>query len=412
AEKLKYLDMLPDFTNCREIAIAVFLMPIAVQWWAVWYPGSEPGGGSYVAQRMLASKSERDSLGSVLFFNVAHYVLRPWPWILTALASLIIFPELTDIRTAFPHVDPALVAHDIAYPAMMKFLPIGFFGLMVCSLIAAHSSTLLTHLNWGASYCVHDFYRKFCVPGKTERHYVLVGRFSTLLLFLGSCGLVYLLESSKAGFDLMLQIGAGTGLLYMIRWFWWRINAWCEVVAMVVSFLISILFVVGDRLAWWCGNAAAFVDSAMVKAQAEGVELAKDAVQIPMVLSTHERLLVTVVLTTVAWLLVAYLVPVSEKDRAVLRGFYRKVKPGGPGWEPVRTELGITKEEVRATGDRLPVAILGTVAGCAMIWSSLFAVGNVLYGRSGYAWVCTGVFVVSGWIVVRIVRQIWRGAPE
>lgn len=412
APKLHYLDMLPDFDNCWEIAVAVFIMPLAIQWWAVWYPGSEPGGGSYVAQRMLASKSERDSLGSVLFFNVAHYVLRPWPWILTALASLIVFPKLTDIQTAFPHVNPALIDHDIAYSAMMKFLPVGFFGIMVCSLIAAHSSTLLTHLNWGASYCVHDFYRKFCVTGKSERHYVWAGRFSTLVLFVCSCGMVYLLESSKAGFDLMLQIGAGTGLLYMIRWFWWRINAWCEVTAMIVSFVISTVFVVGDKLDWWCGSAVTYTEAAISKAAAQGVKLASDAVVVPFVLGTHQRLLITVVLTTISWLIVAYALPLTAANRETLLRFYRKVKPGGLGWEPIRNELGITREEVRATGDNLPKALLGTIAGCAMIWSSLFAVGNFLYGWTGYAITCTVVFVISSVVVIRLVQQIWAGSKE
>ena len=158
---LDYTSFLPDFSSNWDLAIAVFIMPIAVQWWAVWYPGSEPGGGSYIAQRMLASKSEKDALKSVLFFNFAHYVLRPWPWILVALCSLIVYPELADIQRAFPNLDPTLLGHDIAYPAMLRFLPAGFAGLMVGGLIAANSSTILTHLNWGASYLVHDFYRRF-----------------------------------------------------------------------------------------------------------------------------------------------------------------------------------------------------------------------------------------------------------
>ena len=166
---LNYLNILPDFTNNWDIAVAVFVMPIAVQWWAVWYPGAEPGGGSYIAQRMLASKSEKDSLGAVLFFNIAHYVLRPWPWILVGLCSLIVYPELSDIQKAFPHLDPNLIGHDIAYPAMLKFLPVGFIGLMVGGLIAANSSTILTHLNWGASYLVHDFYRRFISKNATRK---------------------------------------------------------------------------------------------------------------------------------------------------------------------------------------------------------------------------------------------------
>ena len=199
-------------------------------------PGAEPGGGSYIAQRMLASKSEKDALGAVLFFNVAHYVLRPWPWIIIGARSIIVYPQLSDIQKAFPHLDPSLIGHDIAFPAMLKFLPVGFIGLMVGGLIAANSSTILTHLNWGASYLVHDFYRRFIQKDASEKHYVLAGRLVTVLLFFCSSALVFVLDSAKDAFDIILQIGAGTGLLYLVRWFWWRVNAWCEVVAMVSSF--------------------------------------------------------------------------------------------------------------------------------------------------------------------------------
>ncbi|MEO7651513.1 MAG: sodium:solute symporter family protein, partial [Bryobacteraceae bacterium] len=222
---LNYLNMLPDFTNNWDLAVAIFVMPIAVQWWAVWYPGAEPGGGSFIAQRMLASKSERDALGSTLFFNVAHYVLRPWPWILTALASLIVYPTLGDIRQAFPNLNPALIGHDIAFPAMLRFMPAGWMGLMVGGLIAANSSTILTHLNWGASYLVHDFYRRFVNTTASEHHYVQAGRWATVLLFLLSSATVFALDTAQDSFNLMLQIGAGTGLLYLIRWFWWRVTA-------------------------------------------------------------------------------------------------------------------------------------------------------------------------------------------
>src|SRR6478609_689552 len=239
---LNYLSMLPDFTNNWDLAVAVFIIPIAVQWWSVWYPGAEPGGGSYIAQRMLASKSEKDALSAVLFFNIAHYVFRPWPWILVALCSLIVYPELSDIQRAFPHLDPRLLGHDIAYPAMLTFLPPGFLGLMVGGLIAASSSTILTHLNWGASYLVHDFYRRFVKTDADERHYVLAGRLATVGIFIGAAAMVYLLDTAKDVFDVILQVGAGTGLLYLVRWFWWRVNAWCEIVVLVSSFLVSVLF--------------------------------------------------------------------------------------------------------------------------------------------------------------------------
>src|SRR5262245_27008192 len=233
------LNILPNFAMW-DLALAIFIMPIAVGWWANWYPGAEPGGGSYIAQRMLASKTEKDALGGTLFFNLAHYVLRPWPWILTALCSIVVFPELKDIQAAFPGADPRLIGHDSAFPAMLMFLPTGFAGLMVGGLIAANSSTILTHLNWGSSYLVHDFYRRFISPNASERHYVNVGRICTVFLYVAAGLLGLTLESAQGAFQVIISIGAGTGLLYLLRWFWWRINAWCEVVAMISSFGISV----------------------------------------------------------------------------------------------------------------------------------------------------------------------------
>ncbi|MDR2438859.1 MAG: Na+:solute symporter [Planctomycetaceae bacterium] len=391
---INYLNILPDFTNHWEMAVAVFIMPLAIQWWATWYPGSEPGGGSYVAQRMLASRSEKDALCGVLFFNVAHYVLRPWPWIITALASLIVFPTLADIHTAFPHLDKKFLGNDIAYPAMMFFLPAGFFGLMVAALFAARSSTFLTHLNWGASYCVHDFYRLFIAPGKSEKHYVFVGRLAILAIFIVSGLLVFVLESAKDAFNIMLQIGAGTGLLYLVRWFWWRINAWCELTAMIISFLISVLFLVGDKLVWWCGS----TEKAQMLLNQLGYEV--------FVFGTHQRLLTTIFVTTVAWILTAYLTPKTDMD--VLIKFYCKVRPSGWGWEPVRKAAGISREEIQKTGDNIPMALLGWTSGCAMIWSSLFVVGNILYGRTILAVICGLVFIFSTIIVARIVNKLWK----
>ncbi len=370
---LNYLNILPDFSSNWDIAVAVFIMPIAVQWWAVWYPGAEPGGGSYIAQRMLASKSEKDSLGAVLFFNIAHYVLRPWPWILTGLASLIVYPQLTDIQAAFPNLDPKLLGHDIAFPAMLKFLPVGFIGLMVGGLIAANSSTILTHLNWGASYLVHDFYRRFIRKDATEKHYVLAGRVSTVILFFSASGLVFLLDTAKDAFDIILQVGAGTGLLYLLRWFWWRINAWCEVVAMVSSFAVSIALLI----------------------------LSKNGIH----LSTHGALLMTIAFTTFCWLLTVYIGP--ETDRHTLIEFYKRVRPFGPGWKKIREEAGVSEAEARATHENIPMALLGWVAGCATIWSSLFTVGNFLYGRTDYALMLLAVFVVSGSALLYVINRLW-----
>jgi Na+/proline symporter len=279
---LNYLNMLPDFTNQWDLAFAVFILPITVMWWSVWYPGAEPGGGSYIAQRMLASKSEKDALGGTLFFNVAHYVLRPWPWILVGLASLIIYPELSDIQKAFPHLNPGLIGHDIAYPAMLRFLPAGWMGLMLGGLVAANSSTILTHLNWGASYLVHDFYRRFVHREGSEKHYVLAGRIATILLFVLSSALVYALDTAQASFNIILQIGAGTGLLYLVRWFWWRVTAWCEIVAMISSFLVSVGLLLLSR---------------------SGVHI-----------GTAQSLILTIVVTTLCWLATAYLGPQTDPE--------------------------------------------------------------------------------------------------
>ena len=375
---LHYLNFLPDFTNNWDIAVAVFIMPIAIQWWATWYPGAEPGGGSYIAQRMLASRSEKDALGAVLFFNVAHYVLRPWPWILVGLCSLIVYPQLSDIQAAFPKLDPKLLGHDIAYPAMLRFLPVGFIGLMVGGLIAANSSTILTHLNWGASYLVHDFYRRFMQPGRTEQHYVQVGRLATVGLFLASAATVYVMETAKDSFDVILQIGAGTGLLYLLRWFWWRINAWCEVAAMASSFLASL-----------------------------GLLVARNRFDVEI--STHAALLVTIAITTVCWVATAFLAPAT--DERTLIDFYRKVRPFGPGWRRIREAAGLTEAEAAGSHENIPLALLGWSAGCAAIWSSLFTVGAFLYGRTAQGGLLLTVFVVSGLVLLGVMRRLWGGRP-
>jgi len=372
---LNYLSMLPDFTSNWDLAVAVFIMPIAVQWWAVWYPGAEPGGGSYIAQRMLASKSEKDALGATLFFNVAHYVLRPWPWMITGLASLIVYPTLADIQKAFPHLNPSLLGHDAAFPAMLRFLPVGWLGLMLGGLVAANSSTILTHLNWGASYLIHDFYRRFVNRGAPEHHYVQAGRMATIILFVLSSGTVFLLDTAKDSFNIILQVGAGTGLLYLLRWFWWRVTAWCEIVAMVSSFGISVVFLV----------------------------LVKNGHAI----GTAQQLLMTVILTTICWVATAYLGPANDTE--VLVNFYRKVHPAGPGWAPIRALAGPEAAEAAAAeGANFPLTLLGWFVGCILIWSALFAVGNFLYGRTGYGVELLLVFVVSAAILIRVVRRLWN----
>ncbi len=371
---INYLNMLPDFSNNWDIAIAVFIMPVAVQWWAVWYPGAEPGGGSYIAQRMLASKSEKDSLGAVLFFNIAHYVLRPWPWIIVGLCSIIIYPQLSDIQNAFPNLDPKLLGHDIAYPAMLKFLPVGFIGLMVGGLIAANSSTILTHLNWGASYLVHDFYRRFISKDKSEKHYVLMGRVATVVLFFSASSLVFFLDTAYDAFNVILQIGAGTGLLYLLRWFWWRINAWCEVAAMVSSFFISILLLV----------------------------LSKNGIAI----SSHLALIITIAFTTVSWVIVAFIG--TQTDSRTLIEFYKNIRPFGPGWKKIREEAGISEADAKSSHENIPLGLLGWFAGCIVIWSSLFSIGNFLYGRMTYAIILFIVFIISGLVLIKVVNNLWK----
>ncbi len=373
---LNYLNVLPDFTSSWDLALAVFIIPLTVQWWAVWYPGAEPGGGSYIAQRMLASKSEKDALGSSLFFNLAHYILRPWPWIIVGLASLIIYPELTDIQKAFPHVDPSLVGHDIAYPAMLKFLPTGFIGLMVGGLVAANSSTILTHLNWGASYLVHDFYRRFLKPGESEKHYVKAGRWATILLFVVSSAMVFVLQTAQDNFNIMLQVGAGTGLLYLLRWFWWRITAWCEIVAMVSSFAASIAFLIMHK---------------------NGI-----------VLGTYKELLLTSGFTTLCWVITALFGPQTDHDTLI--SFYRKVHPIGPGWTEIRRLAGVDPAEAAAYArqDNIPLAMVGWVTGVSVIWSGLFLVGNFLYGRMDYVMMLTATLAVSGTILILVIRRLWE----
>lgn len=372
------LNILPNF-SMSELALMIFIMPIAIGWWANWYPGAEPGGGSYIAQRMLASKSEKDSLGSTLFFNLAHYVLRPWPWIITALCSIIIFPELKDIQAAFPNADPKLIGHDSAFPAMLKFLPVGFVGLMVGGLIAANSSTILTHLNWGSSYLVHDFYRRFINPKGGEKHYVNVGRACTVALYIVAALLSLKMSSAQQAFQILLSIGAGTGLLYLLRWFWWRINAWCEVVAMASSFLISVVFFI--------------------------ISIQRDKAGLQP-LPFAQTLLISIAFTTLCWLITAFVTAATRKEQLI--SFYKKVHPAGPGWSKIRREAGVTEAEAALHGDHMGMATLGWVSGCAVIWSSLFAIGNFLYGRIGYAVELTAVFIVSGTILLFVINRLWN----
>ncbi len=367
----KVLNLLPDFGDW-SLTLSVLVIPLTVQWWSVWYPGAEPGGGSYIAQRMLAARSERDALSGTLFFNVAHYAVRSWPWIVVALASMIIFPSLDDIARTFPYVDPKLIGHDMAYPAMLKFLPAGFLGVMIAGMLAAYVSTISTHLNWGTSYLVHDFYRRFLKPGEDERHYVRVGRVVTALLMLVATGFTLVLDSAREAFDLMLSVGAGTGLLYLLRWFWWRVNAWSEIAAMVSSFLVAVGFL-----------------------------LAKGAgYQVP----SHLALIASVAITTVVWVTTALLT--APTARAQLVEFYRLVRPAGRGWGNIPAEAG-----VGPSPDSLAQSLLGWALGIAFVYSALFGTGSYLYGRTAQTLLWLVLFLGSGAGLIRLVPRMWgKGA--
>ena len=369
------LSLLPDFSD-PALVVPFFLIPLAVQWWAAWYPGAEPGGGGYVAQRMLAAKDEQHAIGATLFFNVAHYALRPWPWIIVALASLIVFPDLESLATAFPHVDPKALRHDLAYPAMLTFLPHGLLGLVVASLAAAYMSTISTHLNWGSSYIVNDFYRRFLRPDATEKELVLVGRISTVILMLLAASLALQLENALQAFQILLQIGAGTGLLFILRWFWWRINAWSELAAMVVSFSVALALFLQHRAAARTGGAT---------------------------LESWQELLLGVVLTTVAWLGVTFLT--RPTDEGQLRSFYRRTRPGGPGWTAVIDRAAAAGDPI-ADGEAawdVPAGVMAMLVGCFAVYSALFAVGNWIYGHyllsAALAAVATsaGIQLVRAW---------------
>jgi Na+/proline symporter len=370
------LNILPNF-SMSELALMIFIMPVAVGWWANWYPGAEPGGGSYIAQRMLASKSEKDSLGAVLFFNLAHYVLRPWPWIITALCSIIIYPDLKSIQLSFPNADPSKIGHDSAFPAMLHFLPAGFVGLMVGGLIAANSSTILTHLNWGSSYLIHDFYRRFVNKTAGEKHYVNAGRLCTVALYIVAALLSLKLDSAQEAFQVLLSIGAGTGLLYLLRWFWWRINAWCEVVAMASSLVITLVFFV----------------------------LGKSGHHYPFA----PTLLIEVAFTTLCWLVTAFISPGTSDEQLI--AFYKKVHPAGPGWTKIRLLAGVSETDAALHGDHMGMAFVGWISGCIVIWSSLFAIGNFLYGRYTCAFELTAVFVVSGVTLLWVINHLWDKTP-
>ncbi|MDG2147527.1 MAG: Na+:solute symporter [Flavobacteriaceae bacterium] len=367
------LDLIPDISN-TELFLTIFLLPLALQWWSVWYPGAEPGGGGYVAQRMLSAKNENHAVWATLLFNFMHYAIRPWPWILVALASLIVFPNLDDLQLAFPNIDASVIGHDLAYPAMMTLLPSGLLGLLLASLAAAFMSTIASHLNWGSSYVVNDFYKRFLKPDATDRQMVGLGRLTTVILMIFSASLALLLSNALQAFNILLQIGAGTGLIFILRWFWYRINVYSEITAMIVSFVVALyLQIIHPRL---------------------GFE----------VISSELQLIIGVSITTLIWVTVTLLTP--TEDEKTLQEFYRKIQPGGPGWKKVVEQAkidGINIEGEKGVWD-VPTGILCMIIGSIAIYSILFSAGYFLYKDFKMAFTLLGISIVA----LYFLNKTWR----
>ena len=369
------LDLIPDISN-TEVFLTIFLLPLALQWWSVWYPGAEPGGGGYVAQRMLSAKNENHAVWATLLFNFMHYAIRPWPWILVALASLIVFPNLDDLQLAFPDIDSSVIGHDLAYPAMMTLLPSGLLGLLLASLAAAFMSTIASHLNWGSSYVVNDFYKRFLNPDATDGQMVRLGRITTVVLMILSAGLALLLSNALQAFNILLQVGAGTGLIFILRWFWYRINVYSEITAMIVSFIVALyLQIIHPRL---------------------GFE----------VIPAEFQLIIGVTITTIIWVSVTLLTPAENKK--TLQEFYRKIQPGGLGWKKVVDQA--TKDGVNIQGEKgvwdVPTGILCMVIGSITIYSFLFSIGYFVYKDFKIAFILLGISIISLYFLNRSWRKL------
>ena len=373
------ISILPDF-NDTEALIALLIIPLAVQWWSSWYPGAEPGGGGYIAQRMFAAKNENHAIGATFFFNIMHYALRPWPWILVALASLVVFPDLESIQNAFPNITQDKLGNDLAYPAMLTKLPTGLLGIVLASLISAYMSTISTQLNWGSSYIVYDFYQTQINPDATQKQLVAVGRISTVLLMVLSTLLALLLQNAMQLFNLLLVFGAGTGLIFILRWFWWRINAWSEITAMLASGLISLFLAIPSI------KTSLFGLNGMMPGWAE----------FPFV----------VFVTTALWLIVTYLTP--SESTSVLRSFYKKIQPGGPGWAKIVEEARKDSEDIIEENESwtVPSGIIAMLLGCIMIYSIMFSTGYFIYGSYNLAIPLFGLAVISGLYLIKVWKKI------
>ncbi len=380
------LGLLPDFSD-PIMTITVFIIPLTIQWWASWYPGSEPGGGSFIAQRMLAAKSEKHSVGATLFFNFMHYAVRPWPWIIVALGSLIIFPDINAMMESYQDVPAKYFQNDIAYPVMLReFLPNGLLGIVLASLIAAYMSTISTQINWGASYLVNDFYARFIRPEASEKERVLAGRLWTVILIFFSILLALFLDNALQAFQYMLMIGAGTGLIYLLRWFWWRINAWSELSAMIGVFIFSaiIIFIEQTFLIRLDNNSVSVFGNEMDVAIWDTL-----------------KFVTIVILNTIVWVVVTLLT--KPGDEKILISFYEKIRPGGPGWRDIAgkaaaPDKGDKKEYNIATG------LVCMSLGCLAIFGLLFAIGHFLYGNLFYSLL---LFLVS-FIATFMIFKLWN----
>ncbi|SFF22938.1 sodium:solute symporter family protein [Thermoflexibacter ruber] len=367
------LNFIPDFSDTKNL-IMLFIIPLAVQWWSVWYPGAEPGGGGYIAQRMLSAKNEKHAIGATLFFNAAHYALRPWPWIIVAFCSMIVFPDLASLKEKFPHIPDDKIGNDLAYPAMLTYLPVGLMGLVVASLISAFMSTISTQLNWGSSYITNDFYLRFINPHASQKQLVNIGRISTIVLMALAALLALSLESALKTFDILLQIGAGTGLIFILRWFWWRINAWSEITAMVVSFLIALYF--------------HFIHEKVLGFSP---------------LESHWQLCIGVLITTLAWVSVA--LATRPTDMKTLISFYKLTRPGGVGWKAVvdqaeaeGTPIKSAEEDSRGIAKELLCVFLGSIT----IYSALFATGSWIYGNTVPAIGLSLLALLCGYFIFKV----------
>src|SRR5699024_2580297 len=372
-EVVSQLNILPDFTDPWQ-AMGIFIIPLAVQWWSVYYPGAEPGGGGYIAQRMFAAKDESNSIAAVFFFNAAHYALRPWPWIIVGLCSIIVFPDIASMKDAFPNA-ASVAGDDMGYAAMLTFIPTGWLGLVVASLTAAYMSTISTHLNWGSSYLVNDFYKRFVNPESSEKELVMVGRLSTVVLMIVAGILALLMQNALDSFQILLQIGAGTGLLFILRWFWWRINAGSEIAAMVISFVVAIYF--------------QFIHVYTGLPELNG----------------WMEIIIGVILTTIGWVAVTFMMrPTSQET---LMNFYEIARPGGPGWQKVLDKAEKEGRDVKRYKDKawqVPQGIYCMVMGCIAIYGTLFATGYWIYGR----WILAGVITVVALVACVLLFKGWR----